>query len=324
MANNDKYTPPFYLKNPMLQTFIQSSKLRNLGKNEMQESAEEVIIDCSDDVRLQGFLSQQRDGSSKGLVILLHGWEGSANSAYILNTGKFFFRNNYDVFRLNLRDHGESHHLNKGVFLGTLIDETFAAVKSIAKSAVDLPVFLMGFSMGGNFTIRIAERCIKDPIKNLKHTICINPPLDPMKATQRIDEHSLIRKYFLKKWQRSLIIKQKLFPELYNFSDILKMDNCMDMTEVLIGRHTDYGSAKNYFGKYTLKDGYLNRINIPVTIISSDDDPVISAEDFYSAIMNKNINLMMQSHGGHCGYIDGLRLTSWYQKRVLEILDKEI
>jgi len=31
---------------------------------------------------------------------------------------------------------------------------------------------------------------------------------------------------------------------------------------------------------------------------------------------------MMQEFGGHCGYIDGLKLGSWYQRLALEIFEK--
>ena len=98
----------------------------------MLEAAEEVILNPIDDVRLQGFYSRQVKGQAKGLVMLLHGWEGSVNSAYILGTGKFLYNKGYSVFRLNYRDHGNSHHLNQGLFYAVLLDEVFNAVRQVS------------------------------------------------------------------------------------------------------------------------------------------------------------------------------------------------
>ena len=50
----------------------------------------------------------------RGLALLLHGWEGSAESSYMRLTAAQLLARGFDVFRLNFRDHGDSHHLNEG------------------------------------------------------------------------------------------------------------------------------------------------------------------------------------------------------------------
>ncbi|HPA72300.1 MAG TPA: alpha/beta fold hydrolase [Spirochaetota bacterium] len=315
------FKPPFYLKNPMLQTFLSSSGLRKLGRDDMDCAATEVILDAGSGARLQGVHSRRSDGA-KGLVILIHGWEGSAESAYIVSTARYFYRNRYDIFRLNLRDHGASHHLNEGLFYGTLIDETHAAVRKAAALSAGNPVFLMGFSMGANFSLRVASRHGKEPVPGLAHVLAVNPPLDPHRATVNIDRIGAIRRYFMKKWKRSLRKKQALFPARYDFSRELEMGTCMEITESLIRRLTEYGSAENYFAAYNLTKGWLDTIKIPVTILMSRDDPFIPADDFRHTTMGPGIRLMMQEFGGHCGYIDGLKLGSWYQGLALGLFEQ--
>ena len=150
--------PAFWARSPHVQTIFGSLKLRAVGKNEMTDASQEVITDAGPGVRLLGFHSRQRGRSPRGLIILIHGWEGSSDSTYILSTGRFFFRLGYDIFRLNLRDHGQSHHLNPGLFHGALTDETAQAVANAARLLPDLPCYLVGFSLGGNFALRIALR----------------------------------------------------------------------------------------------------------------------------------------------------------------------
>jgi len=55
-------------------------------------------------------------GALHRVAILLHGWEGSAEATYVLSLGSLLLSHGFDVVRLNLRDHGATHHLNREIF----------------------------------------------------------------------------------------------------------------------------------------------------------------------------------------------------------------
>ena len=157
--------PPQYLRNPMLQTFM-NSIIRPRGRNPLTDAEREIVLEAGE-VRLQGFLSC-RHGGGKGIVMLLHGWGGRAHSAYILRTGRYLFDAGYDVFRLNFRDHGNSHHLNEGFFIWDSLDELYSAVKAVARMAGSSPLYLAGFSMGANFASTVGGAMCHRPHSNLK------------------------------------------------------------------------------------------------------------------------------------------------------------
>ncbi|HOS38300.1 MAG TPA: alpha/beta fold hydrolase [Spirochaetota bacterium] len=315
---NDAFTPPIALRNPIIQSLLASSALRAIGPNPMLAAEREVIVDAGGGVRLQGFLSTH-SARPRSLVILLHGWEGSAASAYMKRTGRFLYRTGYDVFRLNLRDHGTSHHLNEGLFLGTLIEEVFAAIRAISAGA-GVPSVLAGFSLGANFALRVARRAAVEPVPGLRHILCVNPPLDPHASTLAIDGIGIFRNYFLKKWKRSLAIKQSCFPAAYDFSGILAMRSCMAITDALMARHTSFASSREYFDGYTLTDGRVDRVGVPTTVITAEDDPVVPARDFHALEGVKDLSLIVHRYGGHCGYIENVLLRSWYQNALAEIV----
>jgi predicted alpha/beta-fold hydrolase len=56
-----------------------------------------------------------------------------------------------------------------------------------------------------------------------------------------------------------------------------------------------------------------------MTIIISEDDPIIPARDFQALPLNANTGLLVQRYGGHCGYIMDLSMKSWYFDRMAEI-----
>jgi len=318
---NEVFNPPFHLRSAFAQTMLAGSSIRKWGKNPMLDSANEVILNPGEDVKLQGFYSNQLKGQAKGLAVLLCGWEGSVNSAYILSTGKFLYHNGYAVFRLNYRDHGDSHHLNPGLFLATLLDEVFEAVQQVAGYEKNLPLYLVGFSMGGNFALRVARKCGENPISNLAHVISISPVLDPEKSTRAIDDFHPIRRYFLKKWQRSLKKKQACFPERYDFSEVLSLGSIAEMTDLMIERYSDYENASVYFSRYALLNDALGDIPVPATIIAAKDDPIIPVADFYDLKTNSLIDLIIHRYGGHNGFLETLSGRAWYEMKMMEIFN---
>jgi predicted alpha/beta-fold hydrolase len=309
-----KLNPPFWLKPAGVQTALASAGMRAWGKNPMVDAARETILTTAEGVRLLGFMSRQPRPHKKGLAILLHGWEGSSNSTYIRTTGRFLFSRGFDVFRLNLRDHGPSHHLNSGIFYAVLLEEVFDAVRQVSEAEHGTPVLLAGFSLGGNFVLRIARRCAMHPIDNLTQIISISPVLDPDKATDRIDNSRLILKYFLKKWRRSLATKQRLYPDRYDFSSLMDIDNIREMTERLLASYSDYPGARAYFNDYALCNGAMAGITVPTTIITAKDDPIIPVADFYDLQTGPAVRMLIQPFGGHNGFLEGWRLNGWYEK----------
>jgi len=319
MTDNDRFIPPRYLRGSYTQTVLASARIRAMGRNPMRDASREMIIDAGDGVRLQGFFSPRPGQRPAGLVILLHGWEGSAESTYILHSGRFFFEQGFSVFRLNYRDHGNTHHLNEGIFRAIMLDEVFNAVAKAAGLEENVPCHLMGFSLGGNFALRIARRCYEKPIANVRHVISVSPVIDPSRATDAIDHSPLLRYYFLKKWRRSLALKQERFPHLYDFRDIMRRDTIRSLTDALFERYNTGFDTESYFREYAIHRDALADVTTPTTIVTARDDPAIPAEDFPGLLLSPSVRLIMHEYGGHNGFLEGVLAATWYEKKALEL-----
>lgn len=318
-----QFIPPLMLRNAQLQTILGSLRLRNFQTSSMSAAAEPVILHGTSGIRLSGALSTKGSGSPKGLIILLHGWEGCIDSTYILNAADYFFNHGLDVFRLNLRDHGDSHALNQGIFYATLLDETYEAIMQAARLAGPAPVFLCGFSLGGNFALRVALKHSQspDPAIDLRHVFAISPVLDPSRTTDAIDRQHLLRRYFIRKWQRSLRIKQHCFPDIYDFSDVFGLTGIRQMTEFLLKNHATYRCAEDYFADYNLCAQALKNIRLTTTVITAADDPIIPVEDFTKLQLNPQVRLIIHEYGGHNGFLTGLHTNRWYEPFILECVN---
>ena len=212
-ARYDKFHPPRLLRNPHLQSLLASSAIRRWfhrdRHREIERRSVEVLLDCGDGVRLQGFHAQSRIASStgvaaKGLVVLLHGWEGSAQSSYILGIGQRLLDEGYDVFRLNFRDHGDTHHLNSEIFHSCRIDEVVGAVRNISQRFSERPLIVAGFSLGGNFALRVGLRAAGAGIA-LAQILAVCPAIHPPHILRAMEQGPrLYHNYFMLKWRGSL------------------------------------------------------------------------------------------------------------------------
>ena len=322
------FQPPRLLRNAHLQSILASSKLRKpkllkAAKNMLQVSREE-ILHAGENTRLHCIISEHEPHGSnhnRPLVVLLHGWEGSAESSYMLSSATCLYNNGYDVLRLHLRDHGPSHHLNSDLFHGARIDEVVAAVKSINNLFTRESTYLVGFSLGGNFALRVAMRAKTHDLK-LTKVIAISPVVEPTNTMTALEKGAaLYRAYFMRKWRRSLKLKHQAYPEKVVIEDVKSSRDLMALTEMLVKQHTDFNSVDDYFHSYKLTGGALSDIDVPTIIITSKDDPVIPINDFDEIKPSPQVTVSIQTYGGHCGFIKDYNLNSWVNDVLLQQFD---
>jgi predicted alpha/beta-fold hydrolase len=317
------FQPAWLLRNPHVQSVLASSGLRRWlaarRGNDIETRATEHIIDCGDGIRLQGFHTPQRTlGESRGLVVLLHGWEGSARSSYVLVTGTRLLREGFDVFRLNFRDHGETHHLNREIFHSCRLDEVVNAVREVASRFRPRALAIAGFSLGGNFALRVALRAPAARIP-IAYALAVCPVISPASGLFGLENGpGFYQRYFLRKWTRSLRAKQALFPDTELFSREELDGDLRGLTRSLVLRHTDFGSLENYLDGYSVADAALSALRVPATILTSEDDPVIPIADFRALKLPPQVELDIAPYGGHCGFIAGLSLRSFTEDYIAE------
>lgn len=316
-----EFRPIAALRNPHLQSLLASIKLRRplvmRRAAGLLAASEEVILDCGDGVRLMGEYTAAAGGSSRGLMVLIHGWEGSSSSLYILSSAARLHTAGYDIFRLNLRDHGGTHHLNRELFHSCRLDETVGAVQAIAERWPGRPLYLAGFSLGGNFALRIARRAPAVGLP-LERVVAVCPVLDPARAMAQLEEGWIgYRLYFLRKWRRSLLIKQACFPDLYDFGNLRELPTLTATTDYFVRRYTEFPDAESYLDGYSITGDVLAGLQVPSRIITAVDDPVIPARDLPRLARSDALEVLVTPAGGHCGFVADWRLESWIDTAIL-------
>lgn len=308
------FTAPKLLRNQHIQSFLASSGLRRKRfvnqAPELHAATEERLLSVLDQsTQLQGMYSKHPQ--SRGLAVLFHGWEGSVDSTYLLDLAAALWASGLSIFRLHFRDHGSTHHLNEGLFHSCRLDEVVDAVGQICEEIESGPVFLAGYSLGGNFALRVA-RSLQDRTDRIRHVFGICPVIDPARSLRAIEDALWhYEAYFLLKWRRSLKIKQTHFPERYRHAPVRRGLRLVDMTAYLVQEYTDFANVDEYFDGYAIKGDYLSDLRIDATIVACVDDPVIPIDDFHELKLASRTQLIINQQGGHCGMVDQLWGPSW-------------
>jgi uncharacterized protein len=319
-----RFEPPFGLGDRHLQSMLSRLPWRRRrvqrSAGGLLAAARAELLDCGDGVRLLGYYSAPRR-PSRGLVILFHGWEGCADSDYMLSAGARLFDAGFEVFRLNFRDHGDTHALNTELFHSCRITEVVNAVKAVRTLHPADRVAIVGQSLGGNFAIRVGVRAAAAGL-DLERIIAVCPVLQPQ-STMRALESGLwvYRSYFLRRWRRSLRAKAAAFPQNYAFGDLERFRTLTETTDFFVRQYTEFPDLESYLQGYAITGAALRDLSVPTSVIAAEDDPVIPSHDLDHLARSDALDVTVLPSGGHCGFVDSYSLRSWIDRRILAELD---
>ena len=321
------YQPPAWLRNGHLQSLLSAAPPRRLAGERLlralRPQAQEWLLPAGG-AQLQAFHLVLPGVEPKATALLLHGWEGSHRSSYVRHTARALLKAGFDVVQLNFRDHGDTHHLNPEPFHSCRLDEVVQAAVHAQSRLPPRPWFAAGFSLGGNFALRLARAAPAAGLR-LAHVAAVCPVVHGESGLRALERgFPLYHWYFMKKWRRSLEAKRRHFPERHRFSTADLERDMRGLTRFLVEHYTEFPSLEAYLDGYAIAGDRLAGLEVPVSILTAADDPVIPVADFHDLRLPISARLEIAEHGGHCGFIldAGLRgfAERWVRSRFLAAL----
>ncbi len=315
--------PPPGLAGAHAQTIASSLPLRLRGWHRavsaLRAASTETVLPLNGGVRLMGHYCAGTN-PDRGLVVLLHGWEGSANSSYMLSLVLALHKAGYAAFRLNLRDHGGTQGLNVELFHSCRIAEVVNAVAAVRALFVPHRLALVGYSLGGNFALRVGARSASAGVA-VDRIVAICPVLHPPHTMAALETGFWgYRRYYLRKWRRSLLAKAACFPSRYAFGDLRRFKTLTETTDFFVREYTELTDLESYLHGYSILGSGLNGLSVPSRIIASADDPIIPSEDLAALPRNPSLAVTLLPWGGHCGFVTDYRLRSCVDAMVVSEL----
>ena len=153
--------------------------------------------------------------------------------------------------------------------------------------------------------------------------VAISPVLDPAVTLEALERGwSLYRRYFVRRWSRSLRRKRRAWPDLPDFEPLLRTRDLRSMTEGLVRQFTDFASLDAYLDGYAITGQRLATLRFPAAILLAEDDPMIPAVDLARLAGSPRLAVLRTRHGGHCGFVEQLNGPSFADRFVVAQLQR--
>jgi uncharacterized protein len=284
---------------------------------------DEICIDTPDGDFLQLDV-YKRD--SKKLIIISHGLEGNSNRAYVRGMARHFYENNYNVIAWNCRTCGSKlNNTMKLYHSGVSYD-----LKTVVDYALSLHFYdeisLIGFSMGGNITLKYLGEEAQTISPMIKSAVAISVPVDLTGSCGEMmkPKNKLYMKRFIIKLGKKLALKAEQFPDKISLDNYRSIQNFKDFDDRYTAPLNGFSSAEDYWTKVSSLP-LLSKVCIPTLIINAKNDSFLSPTcyPYELAQDSKYIHLETPEQGGHVGFWCFSR-GFWTERRALEFCENSI
>lgn len=258
--------------------------------------------------------------TSAKLVIISHGLEGNSRRAYVRGMARNFYNQGYNVLAWNCRTCGSKmNNTMKLYHSGVSYD-----LKTVIEYAISLNIYteisLIGFSMGGNITLKyLGEEADRTPTI-IKNAVAISVPVDLAGSCDEMmkPKNKIYMKRFISKLGKKLKRKAEQFPGQFTFENYDKIKNFKDFDDRYTAPYNGFSSAEDYWARASSLP-YLNKIKIPTLIIQAKNDSFLSSSCYPILIAEESefLHLEIPNGGGHVGFWS-MSQTYWHEERALE------
>lgn len=304
MQNGAKFVPFPFLSNRHLMTILPALLPRYSER--LRRTAQSRLFAVQPRSKILGHCHLQEDRHACPTLVVVHGLEGSSNSAYVVGLSDKALAASMNVVRLNMRNCGDTLHLTPTLYNAGLSDDVIAVVTELMERDGCQSIFLIGYSLGGNVVLKAAAE-LGDAAKDLLAGVCaISPSLDLLACVNALQSgfNRLYEQRFLISLKQKVLDKGAIFPGSFDTSKLPSINSLLAFDDTYTAPDGGYQSALDYYNKASALN-MVHRIAIPTLIIAAKDDPIVPFSAFLSPVMNNpNLHFLTPDHGGHGGFLN--------------------
>jgi hypothetical protein len=306
--------PPFepLFRNPHLQTI--ASHYWHRPAYDARFPIEQRLYRTEADVQVL-VESQRPAGQALGEIVMVHGLEGSGRAVYIRSLSGAALRAGFAVHRYNMRTCGGTEHLCRTLYHGGLSSDPLAVVRELRRQGRG-PIFLVGFSLGGNVVVKLASELGESGPELLGGVCAVSAPLDLAACSQSVaqPENRIYQRRFVKRMRERMCATGR-----YSRQDFEGLDSVFAIDDRITAPSFGFGDAANYYRTQSAMR-YLEGLRVPVLLIYSKDDTLVPAETFDAPAVHGNpwIERIPTEHGGHLGFLGRRPHRFWLDAAIME------
>jgi predicted alpha/beta-fold hydrolase len=314
------FEPHPYLKNAHRMTLAGRFWPRSL---ERLPPAAERLFQVADDTQILAHCHWQPEPRRHPTLVVVHGLEGSSGSRYVLGTAEKAWVAGFNVLRMNQRNCGGTERLTPTLYNSGRSDDFRAVVRELAGRDGLPEIFLAGFSMGGNLTLKAAGEFGEENLAAFRGAAVVCPALHLAACADAIHERQnfVYERYFVRNLKNHYRYKVELFPKIFPLDGLDRVRSIREFDDVITAPLCGYGNAANYYDRASAMH-VLEKIRVPALVITAQDDTMVPYESVRqpALLANPRITLLAPEYGGHCAFISrhGGDERFWAESRIVE------
>ncbi len=246
-------------------------------------------------------------------LILVHGLEGGADAGYMRTLAHSALTQNFNTHRFNMRTCGGTERLCTTLYHGGLTSDLLSYLRGTKRN---LPIFLVGFSLGGNVVLKLAGELGRSGPELLSGVCAVSAPIDLAMAARRINApvNFLYQRRFVTRMHARLAATGR-----YSAATLKPLRTLYDIDDIITAPSFGFGNAEGYYSTQS-SNRLLAQIRVPTLLIAAQDDPLIPFEMYRAAApeLNPLIQTLFPEHGGHLGFIARQKPRFWADETILE------
>ncbi|ELA09206.1 hypothetical protein MOMA_02335 [Moraxella macacae 0408225] len=314
------FRPPFWLKNPHLQTI-----LPKFIPQPIPDYKRELHFDSTKQVKvaydfIHPNLNTKPNSPNRPLAVMFHGLEGSSNSHYAKTFANTAQKLGWHAVVVHYRGCGglkNSSELDYNAGDTTEIHHVFSVLHKQYPHIVAI-----GVSLGGNMLAKYMGEYGDDAL--CMGAVIVSAPVDL--TTSALAMHRFVARHVYTPYLlKPLLLKaeEKISePDTLNALKTIKTLDKFD--DLYTAPRNGYGTSENYY-KNASALPVLHKISKPTLIISAKDDPFLGKTATPSNI-SPLVRLLYSKHGGHIGFLDFDKQqrrfdNTWLAKTVFRFFD---
>ena len=316
-----RYRPGFPFTNGHLQTIYPT-----LFRKVPPLSPQRVRVETADDDFIDVDYHLVREGTAK-LALISHGLEGNSQKNYPLGMASCLTENGWDVACLNFRGCSGTPNRQPRFYHSGMTDDlqTVLHHSLSQKSQRYETVVLIGFSMGGNQTLKYLGEQPQSIPREVKGAIAFSVPCMLADSVEVMNDlkNSLYMYYFLRSLKRKIREKAARYPEMIDVAGLEKIRTFEPFDDRYTAPLHGFRSAADYYEKCSSRQ-FIPDINLPCLLVQSLDDPFLSPSCFPVDEAKRNPFFMLEitEYGGHVGFWGGWNQRYyWSEQRTLQFID---
>ncbi|MGO4288470.1 YheT family hydrolase [Chitinophaga sp. RAB17] len=262
---------------------------------------------------------------NKSIVVILHGLEGNSTRKYVFGMVHIFNGAGFDTVSMNFRGCSGEPNRNLRFYHSGETDDLRAVITYLVSLKKYTAIHLVGFSLGGNVTLKYLGEQGADAVGVIKSAVAISVPCDLKSGSAELEKrHNIIyMQRFIRDLGHKLRLKEQQFPGSISLDHYGEVKSFRQFDDRYTAPMHGFKDALTYWEQCSSRF-YLHNIRIPVLVINAQDDPFLGKEcyPYEIAADSQYVYLETPHQGGHVGFVRFGKDFYWSEKRALAFLQE--